>query len=493
VLVFKVMTAATALIFLTACQTMPEKSEQTPDSEAVIVAPEKEVPTKKEQATAIDSYVLYLLLTGEVALQRRQYEIALEAYLEAAKRANDPRVAEKAAQIGMYLDNLPKTEKAVNLWLDKDDKNFSARQIALSAALSNKNQALLLKHLNAILKNNPAAFEETLLQLERIAKSEAEIKFISQTLEALAKQHPKNAAVFLTQSLIAVRQNNIDQALQKIRQALALQPSWEKALNFEAELMIYSGKLAFKKKRFDEAIAWFDKVKQGELADEAAMAAVAVLIEKKDFTTAQTRLESLLAKEQDPKQKLQLVLMQAELQSLQKNYQQAFDILTHVLVETPNNKEVLYARALTAEKMGDLETMETDLQAIIAQAPDDARALNALGYALTEHTNRYDEAEKYLQKAVKLQPEDAMIADSYGWLQFKKGNLEAALNYLQTAYKKLPENEIAAHLAETLWELGKKQQAETLIKEALKKTPEDEILLEFKQRVLKQPANGLKQ
>ena len=95
------------------------------------------------------------------------------------------------------------------------------------------------------------------------------------------------------------------------------------------------------------------------------------------------------------------------------------------------------------------------------------------------------EAEKYLQKALKLKPDDAMIVDSYGWLQFKKGNLADALKYLQTAHKKMPENEITAHLAETLWALGKKQEAKLLIMEALKKTPTDEFLLEFQQRVLK--------
>lgn len=492
--VLKLITVATALVFVTACQTMPDKAEQTPAPTPVATTTEKEVPVKKEQPTAIDSYVLYLLLTGETALQRHKYDVALEAYLEAAKRVNDPRVAEKAAQIGMYLDNLPKTEKAASLWLEQDDKNITARQIALSAALANKNQAALVKHLNAILKNNPANFEATLLELEKAAKTKEAEKFIYQTLDVLAKQHPQQAMIFLAQSLLAVRQNNIELARLKVRQALILQPDWEKARNFEAELMLYSGKLAFKKKQFAEALGWFDKVKQGPLAFDAAIAGVSVLMEEQKFSDAAARLEALLAKEQDPKQRLQLLVMQAELHSIQKNYQQAIDILTHALKDNPDNRELLYARALTAEKMGNLELMEADLQKILAQDPDDVAALNALGYSLTDHTTRYDEAEKYLQRAIKLQPDEAMIIDSYGWLQFKKGNLESALKYLQIAHTKLPENEITAHLAETLWALGKKQEAETLIKEALKKTPTDEILLEFQQRVLKTgSSDGLKQ
>lgn len=482
---FKLITATTALVLLTACQNTPDKAEQASEPAPVEISAEKEVPVKKDPPTAIDSYVLYLLLTGETALQRHKYDVALEAYLEAARRVKDSRIAEKAAQISRFIDNLPKTEKAVSLWLDKDEKNLTARQIALVTALEKKSQTDLLKHLNAILKNDPAAFEVALLELEKTLKSKAEEQFIYQALEVLAKQHPKQAMIFLTQSLLAVRQNNLVLAGQKVRQALVLQPAWEKAQNFEAELHIYAGKLAFKKKQFAEAIAWFDKVKQGALFFDAQTAAISVLISQEKFDDATARLDALLAKEQDPKQRLQLVLMQAELLSVQKNYQQALEVLTQALKDNPDNRELLYTRALTAEKMDNMPLMEQDLQKILAQDPNDVTALNALGYSLADHTNRYQEAEKYLQQAFKLKPDEPMIVDSYGWLQFKKGNLPDALRYLQAAHKKMPENEITAHLAETLWALGKKQEAELLIKEALKKTPADEFLLEFQQRILK--------
>lgn len=481
---FKLITAIAALVLLTACQSTPEKEEATSTPAAALAASEKVEPAKKEPETAIDSFVLYLLLTAETALQRHQYDVALEAYLEAAKRVKDSRIAEKAAQIGVYLENLPKTEKAAALWLDKDDKNITARQIALSAALHKKDQAALVKHLSAVLKNNPADFESTLLELEKNLKTKQDEQFIYQTLEVLAKQHPKQAMIFLTQSLLAIRQNNLELARQKIGQALILQPEWEKARNFEGELLMYSGKLAFKKKQYTEALTWFDKVKTSNLTFDAQMAGVSVLIEQQKFGDAEARLQSLLSKEQDPKQRLQLFVMQAELQSLQKNYRQALDILTQGLKDNPESRDLLYARALTAEKMANFQLMEADLQKILIHEPDDAATLNALGYALTEHTDRYEEAEKYLQKALKLQPDEAMIVDSYGWLQFKKGNFEEALKYLQKAHQKMPENEITAHLAETLWALGKKAQAESLIKDALKKTPTDEILLEFQQRVL---------
>ncbi len=478
------ITVAIGVSLITACQVLPDVSEQEAVPEVVVAQDEKTPVVKKDPVTAIDSNELYLLLVGETALQRQQYDVALEAYLEAARRVSDPRIAEKAAKIGQYLDNLPKTEKAVSLWLSKDEKNINARQLGLSTALSKKNQPDLIKHLTAILKNNPAAFEETLFAVEKVLKTEADLKFVYGALEVLAKKNPQQAVIFLSQSILAIRQNNLELAKQKIHQAVVLQPNWEKAIEFEQELFMYSGKIAFKNKRFSEAIAWFDRVKKFPLALEAGTAVVSVLYEQKKFTEALTRLEPLLSKTEEPKQRAQILVMKAELLSAQKDYRQAMDVLNRALEQEPEQRELLYTRALTAEKLGDMVAMEADLQKILAKNAEDATVLNALGYALVEKTTRYDEAEVYLAKALKLQPNEAVIIDSYGWLQFKKGNLPSALKYLQAAFKKLPENEIAAHLAEVLWFSGKHKEAESLFNEALKKTPGDEILLEFQTRVL---------
>jgi tetratricopeptide (TPR) repeat protein len=220
------------------------------------------------------------------------------------------------------------------------------------------------------------------------------------------------------------------------------------------------------------------------MAFEAGIAAVSILYEQKKFPEALTRLEALLSKTQEPKQRVQVLVMQAELFNLQKDYQRAVALLSRALEQEPDQRELLYTRALTAEKLGDVAAMEADLQKIIDKNPEDATALNALGYSLTEKTTRYEEAEIYLAKALKLQPDEAVIIDSYGWLQFKKGNLPGALKYLQAAFKKLPENEIAAHLSEVLWVLGSKKEALAVFNGALKKSPTDEMLLEFQERVL---------
>ncbi|WP_239649597.1 tetratricopeptide repeat protein [Methylocucumis oryzae] len=168
----------------------------------------------------------------------------------------------------------------------------------------------------------------------------------------------------------------------------------------------------------------------------------------------------------------------------QKHYQKAFELLTQALLAQPDDKDLLYMRALMAERIGNPSMMEADLKKILEKNPDSAEALNALGYSLADKTTRYADAEKYLRRALALQPDEAVILDSYGWLQYKLGRHQQALDYLQRAYSKQQENEIAAHIAEVLWVLGKKEQALKIFDAAINKAPDDEYLLDFKRRIL---------
>jgi tetratricopeptide (TPR) repeat protein len=186
-----------------------------------------------------------------------------------------------------------------------------------------------------------------------------------------------------------------------------------------------------------------------------------------------------------PQQKLRFVLMQASLYSQQNQQEKSFNLLSEMLVEFPDEKDVLYTRALVAEHLGKMEVLETDLKKIIAKYPDDVDALNALGYKLLDDASRYREAEKYLQHAIKLRPSEPAIMDSYGWLLFKIGKYPQALNYLQSAYEKQNSGEIAAHLCEVLWSMGRKEEAQLVFDNALKVSPEDVDLMDFKQRFLK--------
>jgi len=297
----------------------------------------------------------------------------------------------------------------------------------------------------------------------------------SKVYQDIVSANPQDAESQFALALVYLQLGR-DGKAEDILNKLLEQAEWQYQASF------YLGKIEEKRGNVEKALDWFDKVNDGAFVFEASMSSVSLLAKNKQFEEANSRLR--LMQEKFPKYKRRLILLQAELFSQQKQYEKAFALLTDALVEMPEQKELLYSHALMAQRIGRLDVLEADLQKILAKQPDDAEALNALGYSLLEKSDRYADAEKYLQQAIRLKPDEAVIMDSYGWLQFKLGNHEQALLYLQRAYAKQQEGEIAAHLAEVLWTLGRKAEAKKIFNEALKKVPENEYLLDFQQRIL---------
>jgi len=145
-------------------------------------------------------------------------------------------------------------------------------------------------------------------------------------------------------------------------------------------------------------------------------------------------------------------------------YDQALSIFTDSLA-------LQYARAMTHEQRGDIAKAEQDLRAIIARDPNNATTLNALGYTLTVHTTRYQEAAELIEKANEITPGEAAILDSLGWVYFKLQRYNDAEAYLRQAYRLLPDPEVAAHLGETLWVMGRTEDALAIWRDALTRTP----------------------
>jgi tetratricopeptide (TPR) repeat protein len=565
-------------IFIVGCATAPELSgTPKPTIKPIETSKPSEKNQLPEDKNSIDPDVLFMLMTAEIAGQRGQYDVAMEGYLEAAKRIHDPRLTERAAMIAMYMKDGNKTNEAVSLWLKQDPGNLSARKIAALSALKSENKEKAVEQLSSLLQRDPAGFEKTLFELAGALQKEDNIPFIYEVMEALSVKNPNQASVFFIQSLLASDMKKKDLAETKVARALQLQPDWDKALILQAQLAVftedykraesmlrndvlkypdnpkfkkmlaqvliksakyeeagevfdalftnnpkdfeslfslglvhlqldrdskaedifkqlqdqpewrnqasfYLGKIEEKHENTEKALVWFDKVIEGPFQFEAELTSITLLAKDKQYERADQRLQTLADK--FPKQKIRIVLIQAELYSQQKQYDKAFNYLTEQLKSNPEQEELLYSRALMADKMGKLDVMEADLQKILAKSPDNVEALNALGYSLADKTTRYAEAETYLIHALRLKPDEAVILDSYGWLKYKMGNLFAALSYLQRAYNNQPENEIVAHLAEVLWMSGKKEEAKKLFDKAINDAPDDVYLLNFKNKFL---------
>jgi tetratricopeptide (TPR) repeat protein len=186
---------------------------------------------------------------------------------------------------------------------------------------------------------------------------------------------------------------------------------------------------------------------------------------------------------QHPQLRQQLFGLEAELLSQAGRSDAALALLNDALAESPGSSTLLYARAMLFVKRNDVAAMEADLRTILAEDPDNATALNALGYTLADRTDRFDEALQLVSRALELEPAEPAILDSMGWVLYRLGDREGALTYLRRAYGEFPDPEVAAHLGEVLWMTGQRDEALAIWREAWLADPDHGVLGDTLQRL----------
>lgn len=329
-----------------------------------------------------------------------------------------------------------------------------------------------------------------------------------ETVQKALKKDPGNVRLRLIYSQFLAKSGNVAEAIKELEKVLVKEPGNEDARfglgmalldagrldrarqafmrlsassRWKTQSYFYLGLIEARKNRLAGALEWFDKVTDGPLAFDAQVNGVTALINLGRLPEARGRLSAVRKK--FPQEALRLYLLEAELLNKNKDYAAAFDLLTEGLEEMPGQVELLYTRALLAEQLDRVEVLEADLRAVLEKNPDDGNALNALGYTLADrYPDRLEEARKYLDRALELKPNEPAVLDSYGWLQYRLGNFEAALPYLRRAYEAIADPEIGAHLGEVLWESGHQDEARKVWRESYKKDPEHDDILRVRGR-----------
>jgi tetratricopeptide (TPR) repeat protein len=160
----------------------------------------------------------------------------------------------------------------------------------------------------------------------------------------------------------------------------------------------------------------------------------------------------------------------------------AYAVLTRALVDHPDDPDLLYDAAMVAEKIDRVDDAVQRLTRLIELQPENAQAMNALGYTLVDRTPRVEEGFKLVERAHALSPQDPFILDSLGWAYFRLGKLDDAEKHLRRAMEIRPDPEIAAHLGEVLWAKGERERATEIWQSQLKATPDHPVLLETVRR-----------
>jgi tetratricopeptide (TPR) repeat protein len=237
------------------------------------------------------------------------------------------------------------------------------------------------------------------------------------------------------------------------------------------------GKIAEYLKRPAEAVDWYHSVPGGDELDEARLRAANAQYEAghpdKAFAEVHT-IQSDASVDDDARR--DAYLLEAELRQRGDDLPGELDALARGLAAYPDEGALLYARALAWERRDDVPRAEADLRKVLVTDPENVAALNALGYTLADRTQRYQEALELIDRARVAEPDNAAIVDSYGWVLYRLGRNEEALVQLRRAWTLAKDAEIAAHVGEVLWVLGRKDEARRFFDEARKLDPDNRAL-----------------
>ncbi|MCZ4353137.1 tetratricopeptide repeat protein [Roseovarius aestuarii] len=129
---------------------------------------------------------------------------------------------------------------------------------------------------------------------------------------------------------------------------------------------------------------------------------------------------------------------------------------------------VLYARAISHERLGNWESAEADFRHALELNPEEPQVMNYLGYSLVEKQTKLDEALDLIERAAAAQPDSGYIIDSLGWVLYRLGRYDEAVGHMERASELMPVDPVVNdHLGDVLWAVGRFTEAEFQWKRAL--------------------------
>jgi tetratricopeptide (TPR) repeat protein len=378
-------------------------------------------------------------------------------------------VAQAAASAGRFDAAVAALQAA-----DELRPGWETAALLRTQILGKTSQVDAVSFMRDFLARYPAAREVRLAYARALANAnqfaEARAEFTRLTAD-----FPRNAEISFAAGLLSLQMGDVDAARVLLTRTLEYNPRDPDTVQY------YLGQAAEQMKQPDVAAAHYAEVKTGNYLVSARARQAALLAHDGKLDEARALL--VATRGENDAQNVRLLQAQAELLRESREHGAAFGVLSEGLKRFPDSADLLYDRAMVAEKLDRLDVLEADLRRVMVLRPDDAQAYNALGYTLADRTDRLAEAIPLLDKALALAPEDPFILDSVGWAQYRAGNLARAQEYLERAYRVRPDPEIAAHLGEVMWARGQHDEAGQLWQSSLQVHPQNEVLLETLRRL----------
>jgi len=427
------------------------------------------------KTSALDDAELFPPLLGILAREKNANTVLAVTLLIAQK---NPDRAYAQYLHGMLSAQNGRAEAALT-YLDRsieldEIEGVHATRAKILLSLGRSDEAVVSLH--KAVENNPddqglrMTYARLLVDIKEYDK--AWIEF-----EKLHKASPDDAELLYTLGLLSLESQRLDEAETYMRMLVELKQR-------EGEAQYYLGRIYENRKQYDEAIDWYSQVHVGEYKFDAQLRIADMLGISGRTDEAIEHLDAILKGSQSDGSLVRIYLTKGELLRAARRYEQAIEVFNTALEIVPGNSDLLYSRALVAEKLGRIDILEADIKSILKTEPNSAHALNALGFTLADQTDRYEEAYAYLKRAIEINPDDPAIIDSWGWIHYRLGDYEKAITLLRTALSRFDDAEIASHLGEVLWVSGKQDEARSIWQKALKKSPDAPALHSVMQRFI---------
>lgn len=432
--------------------------ERAEDAELAIMQAAAIVSKLNDKKAALD--VLDRTLTEDM----RELPVAHLALSDAAWAAGKPGRALQEARQALQLD--PKHE--------------GAAQRALEYGLGvDANDAIA--QAQVFLQRHPEAAKLTLQLASHLAR-QGKVDEALKLVEQLQRRAPEDFDLMRVEAELNLQAGRLSRAKELLRAYIQVQTQRRASIDDQSSSAVSDAsdarlllvQIAQKEDNLHEAIEQLDQVEDPALMFQAQIHKAVLYGRLGNLSEALRTLDTLQPRSDD--EQAVLLLTQASIYRDAGRSEQAIELLEQGDRRLPNAIELKYDLGMMYERQGRFEDFERVMRDIIAMDPQNANALNSLGYTFADQNVRLDEARQLLERALRLEPDNPYILDSVGWYYYRAGDLQTAQRYLERSYHLLPAADVAAHLGEVLWKQGDRDAAQRVWRAALSKEPDNEVL-----------------
>ena len=379
------------------------------------------------------------------------------------------------AVTALQADELDEAAKRIELAIEFDPTWMRPKLLKGRTLMLQGDADAAIDYVARLIGDDPQPDPDARMELAMLMLSVDRVDDALSQVNQIAYETGNNPDALRMMGMINFRLEHLDAATEDFEELLASGRHTMDALFYLAQIADYRGDS-------DKALRLYSQVVRGSNAVSAQRRAAALIAyEFDDEERALERLDKF-AKDSPP-HAIDMLQMKAQLSASLERYDDALGYYDQLIAYRPDVETITLGRADTLLNLGSLDDAIAQYEVAVEQWPDSAMSLNALGYILTDNTDRHREAEKYIRKAIKLEPDSPAIIDSLGWVLYKLGEHEEALVHLQRAYEGFDDPEVAAHIVEVLVALNREDEALEFLVAAEEKTPESEMLKDVRERL----------